>query len=180
MIKLSASYHHTFFFPARHDACFTYYASLNQTLSFLPHISIVRSYSPNQFRVLYNTTELGIYRVNIFCDVQLEVDPVRNRLLIKPLHNGPSPTKSSFGLYSLTGQGYYSSESIFSADGDQTAIDYKLHMHASLPVPLALRPMPEKVISKIANEITNWRMREIADGFMQRSIQAFTASKKHP
>jgi hypothetical protein len=130
--------------------------------------------------MLYNTTELGIYRVNIFCDVQMGVDPVRNRLLIQPLHNGYSPTKSSFGLYSLTGQGYYSSESIFSADGDQTAIDYKLYIHANLPVPLALRPMPEKVISKIANEITHWRMREIADGFMQRTIQAFAASRTQP
>lgn len=178
MIKISASYHRTFNFPASLDACFSYYASLNQTLSFLPHISIVKSYNSNQFRVLYNTTELGIYRVNILCDVQMDVDPTGNRLIIQPFHNGPIPTKSSFGLYSLTGQGYYSSESIFSADGTQTLIDFKLHMHSNLPVPLALRPMPEKVISKVANDITYWRMREIADGFMQRSIQAFTSSRE--
>jgi len=180
MIKLSASYHRIFIFPARLDTCFTYYSALNQTLSFLPHISIVKSYNSNQFRVLYNTTELGIYRVNIFCDVQMHLDPIGNRLIIRPFQNGPSPAKSSFGLYSLTGQGHYSSESIFSADGEQTAIDFKLHMHSSLPVPLALRPIPENVISKIANEITHWRMREIADGFMQRSIQAFTSTRTQP
>ena len=177
MIKISASYHRTFIFPARLEACFSYYSSFNQTLSFLPHISIVRSYSSNKFRVLYNTTELGIYRVNILCDVQMDVDPAGNRLIIQPFYNGITPAKSSFGLYSLTGQGYYASESAFSANDAQTAIDFILHMHSNLPVPLALRPMPEKVLSKVANDITRWRMREIADGFMQRSIQAFISSR---
>ena len=175
MIKISATYHHNFTFPADLDACFAYYSRLSQTLSFLPHISIVKSYREDQFRVLYSTTELGIYRVNIYCDLQLNADSAEYRLVIQPLENGTSPTKTSFGLYSLTGQGYYSSESILSRDGDQTAIDFRLQLHSSLPVPLALRLMPENVISKIANEITHWRMREIADGFMRRSIQAFTS-----
>jgi hypothetical protein len=177
MIKLSATYHRNFAFPADLDTCFAYYSRLTQTLGFLPHISIVKSYRENQFRVLYSTTELGIYRVNIYCDLQMHADSAENRLVIQPLHNGTSPTKSSFGLYSLTGQGYYSSESIFSRDGEQTIIDFMLQMHSSLPVPLALKLMPESVISKIANEITTWRMREIADGFMQRSIQAFTSTR---
>jgi hypothetical protein len=92
-----------------------------------------------------------------------------------PYANGSRPVRSQVGLYSLTGMGQYASISQFEPADGQTEITYELNLQASLPVPLAFRVAPEGVVTAIANSITQWRMEETADGFIQRSIHAFQA-----
>ena len=148
MINISGSVSRSFIFPSDFDTAFDFYSNLQRTFSFLDHISILEQYSPGEYRMLYHATELGIYHVRVFCDIQTETDRRSGVLQITPLESYP-PIASKAGLYSLSSQGIYSSESIFSIQAEGTEIKYKLSMHASLPVPLGLRFMPVGVINEI-------------------------------
>jgi hypothetical protein len=172
MIKISGSTHQTFTFPANLEAAFNYYADLNHTLSILPHIAILERYNQSSYRVMYHTTELGIYRVHIICDLEADTDRKNWVLRVTPRTNQKS-VREEAGIYSLTAQGSYTSESRFFAQGSQTQVEYKLRLHATLPVPIGVRLMPDSVLNNIARNITQWRIHEIAGGFIERSIRAY-------
>ncbi len=172
MIKIAGSIHRSFSFPADKDVAFNYYCDIPRTLSFLRHIELLNRFDDTTYRLVYATSELGIYRVRVFCDIQTEIDRQSWALRIFPFE-GISEIRSKSGMYSLSGQGVYTSESIFKEDGAHTEIEYKLKLSATLPVPLGLRFMPTKLINQIAREITKWRMQEIVDGFIERSLSVF-------
>jgi hypothetical protein len=174
MITIAGSVHRSFIFPANFQTAFAYYSDFRRTLSFLDHISVTRQYAEDEYRMLYSATELGIYRVRIICDMKAEIDRRQGYLRVHPLEGIP-PIQSKAGLYFLSGQGYYNSESIFNPDGDKTKIEYKLRLHARVPIPIGLRFMPIGVINEIARNITQWRITEIAEGFIERSLRAFGA-----
>lgn len=175
MIKIAGSTKRSFVFPAELPIAYAYYSDLGRILTYLPHISLMRAYAYDQFRVLYNTLEIGAYHIRIFCDLQvILLDDAHERVLqIKPLTGGRPPIKPETGFYSTTALGQFSSESVFTADGDQTGIEYNLHLQAKLPTPLGLRLVPGKVVNGIAENIMNKRIHEIAEGFIERSIEAF-------
>jgi hypothetical protein len=133
----------------------------------------MRTYTDAQFRVLYNTLELGAYHIRIFCDLQAIPDKEQRVLRLETLRGIP-PVKSEAGLTSSTTQGYYSSESVFEQDGDnQTKIEYSLQLQAKLPTPIGLLMVPSRVVNYIAENIMDMRIHEIAEGFIERSIEAF-------
>jgi hypothetical protein len=171
MIKVSGATRRSFVFPAELPIAYAYYGDVGRLLNYLPHLCLVRAYGPDQFRLLYSTTELGVYQVHIFADVQTRLDEGWV-LRIQPL-DGIQPVRVQTGIHSSTTQGLYSSESFFREAGDQTRIDYSLQLEARLPTPLALRFMPGLVVNRIAKSITNMRIREIAEGFIAHSIAAF-------
>jgi hypothetical protein len=140
-------------------------------LNYLPHIYMVRAYEPDRFRLLYDTTELATYHIRIFADVQTTLDKgwvIR----VRPLPGIPPVTVKS-GINWSTAQGYFTSRSVFQEAGDQCRIEYSLQLRAKLPKPLGIRFMPGLVIDRIAKGITNTRIHEISDGFVERSIAAF-------
>ncbi|MBN1148096.1 MAG: hypothetical protein JXA78_12630 [Anaerolineales bacterium] len=174
MIKIAGSIHRSFIFPANRPDAFEFYADLERTLSFLNHISLLRSYSDLQYRMLYNTTELGIYHVRLFCDIETELDRDARAIRIHPLEGkGIAPAGSNAGLYSSAAKGYYTSESLFAEEGDRTRVDYYLQIWATLPTPHGIRFMPNIVLNNIARTITQRRIHEIAEGFIERSVSAF-------
>jgi hypothetical protein len=81
--------------------------------------------------------------------------------------------KGEVGLYSLVSQGEYTSSSKFVSQGDQTLIEYQFGLKAELPIPLGLRLVPKSVLDGIASSLTKWRIDEIAEGFINRSLEAF-------
>ena len=171
MIRVAGSVHRSFVFPAEQALAYAYYADIGRVLSYLPHICLVRAYGPDQLRLLYHSTELGLYHVRIFADVQtlLEDGCV---LHVRPLDRHP-PMQSEAGAHSATAQGHFASQSTFHDMGSQTRIEYKLQLRADLPTPLGLRVMPGLIVGSIARSITNMRIREIVEGFIARSIDAF-------
>jgi hypothetical protein len=173
MIKISGSVHRSFTFPADLETAFNYYCDMNRTLNFLPHITILQRYADGQYRMLFSTTELGIYRVRVVCDMQAIEDRKNWVLRIVPFDQVRS-IQSEAGMYSLTGQGYYTSKSTFKSISDQTEIEYALDLDAQLPLPLGLRFMPGSVVNSIARNITRWRIHETAEGFIERSMRAFS------
>lgn len=179
MITVAGAVHRSFIFPASRPAAFSYYSNAQRTLSILPHISIVQQYSQNRFRVMYHTTELGIYQVRLMCDIQVEADYKDWTLRIHPLE-ADGPVTGEAGLYSLTAQAFYTSESVFIEAGETTEVDYRLDLWAELPAPIGVRLMPERVLDGIARSITEWRMDEIAGGFIERSIRLYNPTGEKP
>jgi hypothetical protein len=171
MIRVSASVQRSFVFPAERPLAYAYYADIGRVLSYLPHIGLVHAYGPDRLRLLYHSTELGIYRIRIYADVQtvLEDGCV---LHVRPM-DGLPPVRSQSSADSTTSQGYFASRSIFHELGNQVQIEYNLQLRANLPTPRGLRFMPGSVVNSIARGITNLRTHEIVEGFIERSVEAF-------
>jgi hypothetical protein len=172
MINIEGSINRTFIFPAELPLAFAYYSDLGRLLPYLPHISLVRSYNYNQFRVLYSTTELGTYHIRVFCDLQALMDDENKMLHINPLNAAP-PVKTEAQAKTTTTQGHFSSRCVFYDAGDETKIEYSLQLRANLPPPRSMRFMPGAMVNRIADNITERRVREIIEGFIERSIAAF-------
>ena len=171
MIKVAGSVHRSFVFPAELPLAYAYYADIDRVLSYLPHICVARTYGPDRLRLLYHSTELGLYRIRIFADVQTLLED-GHVLRVRALEGQP-PVEAEGGAQSATAQGYFTSKSTFHDAGNQTRVEYKLQLRADLPTPLGLRFMPGLVVGSIARSITNMRIREIVEGFIERSIDAF-------
>ncbi len=173
MIKISGSTKRLFLFPASLQKTFAYYSDIPRSIDFLPHISLVRSFAPGQYRLLYSFLESGLYRVKIYCDVLTILDKNKRFIRIQPSEENP-PVKSGYGLYSMTSQGHYDSETTFSESGDQTRIEYRISMDARLPVPLTLRLVPNALLNGSAQKKLSLHTGEIIDRFIERSIREFT------
>lgn len=172
MITIAGTAHRSFSFPADLTTAFEFYSDMQRTFGFLSHISILKHYSEEQYRMAYHSTELGIYRIQIICNIQAELDQKTSVIRIRPLKSVPA-IQNKAGLYSLTAQGYFTSDSIFSQQDGKTEIDYRLKLNAKLPVPHGVRFMPGPVINNIARGITQRRLQEVVEGFIQRSTRAF-------
>ena len=171
MIRVAGSVHRSFVFPAELPLAYAYYADIGRVLSYLPHICLVRTFAPDQLRLLYRSTELGLYHIRIFADVQTLLED-GHVLHVRPLRGQP-PIRPEAGAQSAAAQGVFASRSIFRDAGSQTRIEYELQLRADLPTPLGLRVMPGLVVRSIARSITNMRIREIVEGFIERSVDAF-------
>lgn len=173
MIEIAGSIHRSFIFPARRREAFNFFSDFAQAFRYLPHITLENMLSKNRFRLLFATTELGIYRIRVYCGIEATADIQNWSLHFQPDQDS-IVTKSSAGLYSLTGSGFYNSVSTFREEGEQTRINYRLTIRASLPVPLGVRFMPEPVIRNITHGITQWRIDEISRGFIERSKEGYS------
>ncbi len=172
MIKIAGTTRQTFSFPADITTASRFYRDFSRILHYLPHIQLVKAYSSDRFRVMYHTMELSLYRVRIYCDLQVSYDEASRTLHVTPLLDKP-PIRSEATVHSLTAQGRFTSQSIFRARDDHSVVDYELSLEARLPKPLGLMLMPDKVIEQIASNITDWRIHEIAGGFIKRSVQEY-------
>lgn len=169
MISLQGAVHRSFTFPAALPAACAYFGDFRRVLTHLPHIRLVKTHAPDQFRVLYRTVELGLYDVRIYCDLAVDFDRERGILRVTPA-DGPAPVKPRVTLTSLTAQGAYQSTSTFQAAGDATQVDYRLELRARLPKPFGLNLISNRTVERITHSIVMWRIEEIADGFIDRSI----------
>jgi hypothetical protein len=175
VIKLNGCAQRQFVFPDTLTAATRYYRNFDTIFNFLPHISIVQKYNANCYRALYHTIELGVYRVKIYCDLQVRFDEASQMLHVTPFA-GPTPVKQSVSVQALVAQGQFASQSAFVARGDETRIDYRLQIAAALPKPFGLTLVPDVVMSQIAHSIADWRIQEIAGSFIDRSIAAYQSA----
>ena len=172
MIEISGTIQRAFLFPAAADMALAYYGNMARILPLLPHISVVQEYSSTQFRTHYQTVELGAYTVNVFCDLESEVDHAEMVIHVRP-GQFAEPTAASTTLTSSTAYGLFSMLARFFPLEGQTRIEYRLGLQARLPRPAGLRLMPKRVLNGVGQGITNGRLREIADGFITRSLEDF-------
>jgi hypothetical protein len=173
MINIDSTIQFSFMFPADMATTFTYYSDMARLVQHLKHIELADCEPENEreYRLYYNTVELGSYHIHVYCDVRMDfVD--NNIIQITPVENYP-PIKTKVTLNSTTARGYYTSEARFFAVGDQTRVEYSLSLNAHPPRPKGMRFMPSKMVDKIAQDITNHRVKEIADNFIDSSIDTF-------
>jgi len=172
MLKIEGSITRSFVFPAAIQTALSFYENLEQLASFLPNIDLVTVHQPGQYRMVYSATEMGAYHIRIFCDVATQVARNAGIIRIIPI-NDYERVKARASFNASAGQGFYASESQFTEIAGQTHIEYTLELIANLPRPKGLRFMPAAMVTGLAGNITNWRLQEIADGFIENSLAAF-------
>lgn len=173
MLKINGSARLSFTFPADRQTTFLYFSDMARLTSHLRYIEIEASFPDNRYRLRYDSSELNAYDIHVVCDVELDATDRYNTIHVRPVEVA-APMEAKATLSATFGQGFYSSEAhFFDVEGDQTRIEYKLSLHADLPRPSSMRLMPGRVVDKIAQGITNKRIREIAEGFITDSIAAF-------
>ena len=172
MIEINGAAQRTFSFPAPRPLAYQYYSDFQRIVPFLPHISLLDQYALHQFRLRYQATELGGYRVNIVADVQTTLDPNCHTLSVTALADKPR-VADTVSLTSVTTQGYYTSYSLFTDHDDETEVDYCLQLQATFPTLFGLQLMPGSLLNYLAASITRSRIQEILDAFIGQSIAAF-------
>ncbi len=172
MLKIAGSAKLSFLFPADRITAYNYYSDMNRLVGFLKHIELYNAHTDQQFRLRYNTKELGTYHIDIYCDVRLDTPKGNHTIKIVPLDNLPA-IKQTANITSTTGRGYYSSEATFRDENGQTRIDYNLKLHANLLRPRSMKLMLQPAINTIAKKMTNHRIKEIAEYFIDQSITEF-------
>ena len=172
MIIVVGTTRRSFLFPADLAAAYSYYSDPQHVFKHLPYISVTRDYGHNRFQVVYDQMELITYRIRIFANVEFVRDEVGQVLSVRPFEGGER-VKARAELNASAAMGIFSSRSVFYQENDQTRIEYSLQLEAALPTPLDLLFMPGSMVNTIAERITHSRIREIAAGFIDRSIEAF-------
>lgn len=174
MINIIGSIKRAFVFPAISETALTYYSDISRVAAFLPHISLVHTYAPNQIRMMYETVELGAYTIQIYSDLECSVDWDAKQLKVYPVRiETAAPIESETSMRHSTGSGLFAIDTQFFDLGAQTRIEYTIRLKADLERPLGMRLMPKRVVNRIAQSITDGRVREIADGFIKESMDAF-------
>ncbi len=174
MINITGSIKRAFVFPAAPTVALTYYSDLSRVTAFLPHISLVHAYAPNQIRILYETVELGTYTIQIYSDLENSVSWEQMTLNVYPVTlKAAPPIHPETTMRQATGSGLFAIDTQFFDLGSQTRIEYTIRLKAELERPLGMRLMPKRVVKRIAQSITNERIKEIADGVIKNSIEAF-------
>ena len=177
MIRLAGSVKRSFLFPSDLQTALSYYANMEQLFQYLPHITLIQAYSPTEFQVRYHSTELSIYNIELYCDIEVIMDVNRATVDVITV-DSRKPIKPKAGMHSIRGLADYSSLSTFKPEGDCTRIYYHLNLKGSLPKPLALKFVPDTITDHIAESIAQRRIFEIADGFIGGSLKDYGAT--HP
>jgi hypothetical protein len=173
MITLNGTIQRRFYFPADPLTTLIYFSDLSRVTYLLPHITVVETYSSDKVRIRYQTVELGAYTINIYCDLDSMIDLDKLEIVIGPLA-GCSQVAQESTLNATTGYGYYSSTARLFSDDDGTAIDYHFQFKSELLRPRGLRMMPKRVVDRIAQSISLGRVEEIAEGFMENALEAYS------
>lgn len=172
MIYVAVSVQRSFRFPADLPTTCAYFRDFARVLGFLTPLRLVKTYAPDQYRILYSVTESGLYQLAFYCDLQVHYDQRQRTLYVTPLA-GIAPVQAKVRLNSLTGQGYYSSQSIFHASGNQTRVDYDVDITATVPKRLEWSLIPDRIIEHVATNRTRQRLNDMTDQFIARSIEEF-------
>lgn len=172
MIRLAGTAKRSFLFPSNMDTAMRFYADMGGLFKYLPHIMLVKTYSEKQFRVLYSSTELSIYQIQLYCDLEVKSDQENALIEVGTLY-GKRPINPKAGMHSSRGAAKFVSTSQFKPEGDQTRIYYHLTLSGELPTPKAFSLVPGAITNHIAESIANRRIFEIADGFIAGSLADF-------
>ncbi len=171
MINITGSITRTFILPSEPAPALTFFDDITRVIEFIPNISLVHTYSQDQIRTLYESEELGTYKIRIYSDLQIERNwddfvldvysvKIPEAVPVEPVANMRETT--GFGLFSIQVK-------LFDL-GDQTRIEFKNQLQAELIRPKGMRLMPKRVVNRIAKGIAESRNRDIADGFIENAL----------
>jgi len=169
MIHLVGMAKRSYLFPSSLHEAMQHYANMEGLFKYLPHITLIKTFSANQFRVLFSSTELSIYKIELYCDLEVTIDKESDIITVGLLY-GKKPVKAKAGMHSSRGMAKFISTSEFKPQGENTRIYYHLNLIGELPKPRAFSLVPDNITNHIAESITKRRIFEIADGFIVGSL----------
>ena len=179
MISIAVSARRVFTLPANLPTSKAHFRDFRQTLEYLPYLCLIKTYARGQYRILYSAAERGVYRVNLYSDIETRFDESEDALCVTPLKGVP-PVASKATLGSLTGQGDYTSRLILRSAGAQTKARYEVRITATLAKPVGLRLIPNPAVRLFVERVVRRRIQEIADVFIQRSIRGLQPRQRNP
>jgi hypothetical protein len=140
---------------------------------------LVKTYAPDQYRILYSAAEAGVYRVDLYSDIQARFDEAADTLCVVPLKGLP-PVASKATLGSLTGQGDYSSRLTLRPAGARTNARYEVRIAATLAKPVGLKLIPDTAVRLFIERVVRRRIRDISEAFIRRSIEGLHPQRRNP
>ena len=170
MISIAVSDQRTFTLPADLATTTAYFRDFERTIRDLHHLRMVKTYAPDQYRILYSAAEGGIYHVAFYCDIQVQFDEISPAIRVLPLAGIP-PVSPKVTINSMTGQGYYASQSIFQPVGPNTNVKYEVEIQAEVPKRLELRLIPDQVAKQVIEKLVKQRLQAITDAFIERTME---------
>jgi hypothetical protein len=170
MITIAVSARRTFTMPADLATTSAYFNDFERAIQDLQHLSLVKTYARNQYRIVYTAVEAGIYRVAFYCDVQVQFDEGKQALRVLPLA-GISPVMPKVTINSMIGQGVYTSRSIFQSAGSNTNVNYEVEIRAEVPKRMEMKLVPDRVFKKMVENLVEQRMLAITDAYILHSIE---------
>ena len=174
MINIAGNATFSFQFPAPPDEALDFFADVGQLVDCLPYIDLLDSEGAELHRVRYETVEMSAYTIRILCDVRMNVDKANHRLHVAPVTSKPAiPANAS--MNATEGRGFYENVIRFSPNDEGSKVEMRLKLNADLPRPHSMKLMPRRAVNKIARGITQNRIREIAQTFVEQSIAAYSA-----
>jgi len=176
MIKVAGTTKRSFLFSGNTYEAIEYYSDTGRIFKCLQNITLIKQYSATQFRMMFHSTELSIYTIQLYSDLEVLIDKNNATISIMPF-NGKKPIKPKSGMHSSRGMANFSSTSQFIPDGKFTRVYYHLNLDGELPKPLAFSLVPEKITNHIAENIAKRRIADIADGFIIASLADFEKKK---
>ncbi len=179
MIRIAVSARRVFTLPADLPASRAHFRDFRHMLEHLPDLCLVKTYAPGQYRILYSAAEGGVYRVDLYSDIETRFDETEDALCVTPL-KGIAPVASKATLGSLTGQGDYTSRLILRSAGAQTNARYDVRIAATLAKPVGLKLIPNPAVRLFVERVVRRRIQEIADVFIQRSIRGLQPQQRNP
>jgi hypothetical protein len=170
MISIAVSAQRVFTLPADLATTMAYFGDFERTIRDLDHLSLVKTYAKDQYRILYSAAEAGIFRVAFYCDLQVQFDILNQAIRVMPLPGIP-PVSPKVTISSMTGQGYYTSQSFFQSAGPNTVVQYAVEIKAEVPKRLELKLVPDQVVKHVVENLVSQRLQAITNGFIVRSTE---------
>ena len=177
-ISIAVSARRVFTLPVDLRTSREHFRDFQQTLRYLPDLGLVKTYAQDQYRIVYSAAHAGVYRVELYSDIQARFDDAEDVLYVTPLEGIPA-VASKATLGSLTGQGEYSSRLAFRAAGTRTNAAYDVRISATLAKPLGLKLIPDRAVRLFVERVVQRRIKEITDAFIQRAIAALRAQQQY-
>ena len=172
MIKVAGNTRRSFLFSGNYHEAIEHYSDIGSIFNYLQKVTLTKQYSNSQYRMMFRSTELSIYAIQLYCDLEVIIDKNNATISVRPLF-GKKPIKPKSGMHSSRGMANFSSTSKFVKDGEFTRVYYHLNLDGELPKPLAFSLVPDKITNHIAENIAKRRIAEIADGFIIASLADF-------
>ena len=182
-MEFSGSVKKKFYFPSSPKEAFTYLSDIEQVMTHFSAVEIVeRSAGGDAYRLLYRSKELGLYTVDVYCDVAVEQTPASYSLALRPLPQSKSPfvpimPKVEPTQLVATGQ-FMLEVGIVEESLEKSIVDYDLTINTLIELGDVLGFIAQKVVVQMVSPMLNDRLDDIVYQFIKNAVSDYRSRKK--
>lgn len=176
-ISIAVSARRAFMLPADLATAKAHFRDFRRMLRCLPELRLVKTHAQGQYRIRYGAAEGGVYRVDLYSDINAQFDDAAGVLEVTPLQGIPAvASRATPG--SLTGQGDYSSRLTLRAAGRGTEAAYEVRISAALAKPVGLKLIPDAAVGRFVEMVVRRRIEDITDAFIARAVEGLRPQRR--